>query len=307
MDWIRTALRRHQISPRRWLIGLFGYARYLGYVRPQLLQGSEAEYRVRRQMLAQGWEPRKLVPPLGKCILALCPHPDDESIGAGGFLLAHKDLAEIHLICLCNGDAGGSLGGEDASTKSMKKVRRKEFHKTADDLRAHSVTHLDFPDGHISIDVSAIAALRSAVLAVKPDVVVLPWFLDGHIDHRSANLLYARACFDLDVIVLGYEIWSLLEPNAVLDITDLLQSKLRLIANYPSQLSTVDYVQYASALAHVRAYQAAITPLRSGAAEAFLALPNREYCELVTRLTDQQKQSEGAVKPFRTTVVGAVA
>jgi len=306
MDWIRTTLRRHQISPRRWLTGLCGYARYLGYVRPQLLQGSEAEYRVRRQMLAHGWEPRKLVPPLGKCILALCPHPDDESIGAGGFLLAHKDIAEIHLICLCDGGAGGSLGSKDASTDSMKEVRRKELRKTAEDLRAHSIKHLDFPDGHISIDVSAIAALRAAVLAVKPDVVVLPWFLDDHIDHRSANLLYARACFDLDAIVLGYEIWSLLEPNAVLDITDHLQNKLRLIANYPSQLSTVDYVQYASALAHVRAYHAAITPLRSGAAEAFVALPNREYCELVSNLADQQKQRNNAVNPFHTTV-GAVA
>jgi N-acetylglucosamine malate deacetylase 1 len=287
MDWIRRTLRHHRIHPRRWLIGLRGYSRYLGYVRPQLLQGSEAEYRARRQMLANGWEPRKLVPPVGKCILALCPHPDDESIGAGGFLLAHKDLAQIHLICLCDGSAGGRLDSENTSPETMKEVRRKEFHKTAEDLHAHSIKHLDFPDGHIPIDVSAIAVLRTAVLAIKPDVVILPWFLDGHVDHRSANMLYAKACFDLDAIVLGYEIWSLLEPNAVLDITDHLQSKLRLISNYPSQLSTVDYIQYASALAHVRAYHAAITPLRSGAAEAFVALPNREYCELVTNLVDR--------------------
>jgi LmbE family N-acetylglucosaminyl deacetylase len=304
MDWIRKSLRRHRIHPRRWLTGLWGYSRYLGYVRPQLLQGlSEAEYRARRQMLANGWEPRRLAPPLGNCILALCPHPDDESIGAGGFLLAHKDLAQIHLICLCDGNAGGRL--EADTNESMKEVRRKEFHKTAEDLGARSIKHLDFPDGHIPIDASAIAALRTAVLAIRPDVVILPWFLDGHIDHRSANLLYARACFDLDVVVLGYEIWSLLEPNAVLNITDQLPGKLRLISNYTSQLGTVDYIQYATALAHLRAFQAAITPLRSGAAEAFVALPNREYCELVTELVDRQKQ-DGTISKSPS-IVGAVA
>jgi hypothetical protein len=73
----------------------------------------------------------------------------------------------------------------------------------------------------------------------------------------------------------------MLEPNAVLDITAHLAGKLSLIRNYPSQLRTVDYVGYASSLASVRAYQAGFRPLRSGAAEAFVALPNREYCELV--------------------------
>ena len=276
----------------------------MGYVRPHLLQGSEVEFRVRRQTLAKGWEPRRLVPPVGKRILALSPHPDDESIGAGGFLLAHRDIAQIHLICLCDGGAGGRLDRDDAR-QTMKEARRREFHKTADDLRARSIKHLDFPDGRIPIDAGAIAALRTSVLAIKPDVVVLPWFLDGHVDHRSANLLYALSCYDLEAMVLGYEIWSLLEPNAILDITDHLQSKLALISNYPSQLRTVDYIQYASALAGVRAYQAAITPLRSGAAEAFVALPNREYCELVTQLFDWKKQHGTAARSAA--VVGAIA
>ena len=46
----------------------------------------------------------------------------------------------------------------------------------------------------------------------------------------------------------------------------------------------MDYAGYASALARVRAHHAALHPLRVGAAEAFVALPNREYCELVHAL-----------------------
>jgi hypothetical protein len=70
----------------------------------------------------------------------------------------------------------------------------------------------------------------------------------------------------------------------VFDITPHLADKLSLIRNYPSQLRTVDYLGYMSGLATVRAYHTALRPLRSGVAEAFVALPNREYCELVGEL-----------------------
>ena len=147
-----------------------------------------------------------------------------------------------------------------------------------------SVRYLDFPDGAIPCSTVAVEQLRSIVREIRPDVVLLPWFLDGQVDHRRANVLYAWACADLEAMVLGYEIWSMLEPNAVFDISQYLSAKLSLIQNYASQLRTVDYVSYASGLAHVRAYHAGLSPQRSGAAEAFLALPNREYCELVCEL-----------------------
>jgi hypothetical protein len=121
---IKAAFHRNGLFPRRWLTGLVSYSRYLGYIKPQLLQSTEEEFRIRRQMVARAWEPRRLTAPLGKCILALCPHPDDESIGTGGLLLAHRDLAEIHLVCLCDGARGGSLGGPDSTPELLVKTRR---------------------------------------------------------------------------------------------------------------------------------------------------------------------------------------
>jgi LmbE family N-acetylglucosaminyl deacetylase len=171
----------------------------------------------------------------------------------------------------------------------MIEARREEFQKSADLLRAASVQHLDFSDGNIPTNDEASRRLRAIVLDIKPDVVLMPWFLDGHVDHRAANLLYARACHDIEAVVLGYEIWSMLEPNAVFDISPYLEEKLALIANYSSQLRTVDYIQYASGLAHVRGYHAALTPLRTGAAEAFIALPNRDYCMIVAALHGQTR------------------
>jgi LmbE family N-acetylglucosaminyl deacetylase len=202
-------------------------------------------------------------------------------------------------VCLCNGAAGGSLGDADRNPDALVEARRAEFRETAAALRAVSVQHLGYPDGNIPSSAKEVEGLRSIVRHIQPDVVLLPWFLDGHVDHRRANLLYALACGDLEAAVFGYEIWSMLEPNAVFDITKHLAGKLSLIRNYPSQLRTVDYVRYASGLANVRAYHAALQPLRSGAAEAFLALPNREYCELVCELYGAREElRDEAARPM---------
>jgi hypothetical protein len=91
-------------------------------------------------------------------------------------------------------------------------------------------------------------------------------------------------------MVLGYEIWSMLEPNALFDITEHLTEKLYLIQSYGSQVHAIDYARYSSCLAGLRAFQAAFRPSRAGAAEAFIALPNQEYCKLIGGLCDAGEQ-----------------
>jgi LmbE family N-acetylglucosaminyl deacetylase len=282
--------RRFGIHPRRWITGQLAYSRYIGYIKPELLRGGEKEYAVRRQLLANAWAPRQLVAPVGRRILALSPHPDDESIGAGGLLFAHRNLAEIHLVSICDGAKGGRLD-YPFQAADMAAARRLELQKTAAVLNATSVHHLDYPDGKIPIDSEAVTNLRRLVESIAPDTILLPWFLDNHIDHRRTNLLYCRSCAHLEATVLAYEIWSMLEPNGIFDISDNLQDKLDLIGNYRSQIQTVDYQGYAQGLAKVRAYHAAIRAHRDGAAEAFIVLPNREYCELArTLLSDAEQQ-----------------
>jgi LmbE family N-acetylglucosaminyl deacetylase len=280
----KQLLQRNGIHPRRWLTGFVSYPRFLGYIKPRLMTASEEEFLVRRKLLTRAWEPRQLAAPVGKRIVALCPHPDDESIGAGGLLLAHRGRSEIHLVCLCKGDRGGELDSTEAGKSKLVEARKAEFRKTAETLKATSVRHLDYSDGAIPCSSEAIEQLRAVINEIRPDIVVLPWFLDGHVDHRRANVLYAWACSDIEATVLGYEIWTMLEPNALFDIAPYLPEKLALIQNYQSQLRTVDYSNYAEGLARVRAYHAPFSPRRSGAVEAFLALPNQEYCEMVCQL-----------------------
>ena len=267
---------------------LFCYSRFIGCIWPKLISGSEEEFLVRRHMLQSAWWPQMLSVPVGKRLLVISPHPDDEAIGAGGLLLAHKGKSEVHILCLTDGQRGGALASPPsdpvAARNALVLERRRELSQVAAELGAVSVQFCGFPDGALPCDDAAASRVRSLVSSVRPDVVLLPWLFDKHPDHRASNRLYAMACHDLECLVLGYEIWGLVEPNAYFDISELLPQKLDLIRKYVTQLRTVNYLDYMQALATVRAFHGAARPNHGGALEAFVALPNTEYCQLVQRL-----------------------
>jgi LmbE family N-acetylglucosaminyl deacetylase len=160
-------------------------------------------------------------------------------------------------------------------------VRRGELDRVASALNASKVTRFGVSDCDGSPGSKEIAALRRVLQDFAPDVVLLPWLLDKHPHHKKTNYVFAEAAQSLDSMVLAYEIWGLLSPNAFFDITDLLDRKRELITVYASQLRTVDYIGYSEALARMRAFHYPVRDNRSGAVEAFVALPSRDYCELV--------------------------
>lgn len=284
---VRSTLKKFRLHPRRWLLGLLSYSRFIGYIRPALASGKSADYRIWRKLLASAWEPRELSFPVGRRILAISPHSDDEAIGAGGFLWAHRDVAEIHLALVTDGAGYGFVPGADSAVAQQRaqlvEARKGELMKTAEALRAKSVTCLDLPDRGIVVDEANAGRLRAVLEAVRPDVIILPWFLDAHPDHRAVNALFAKACTDRSTLVLGYEIWAMADPNAYFDITPQLDAKLALVRNYESQLKEVDYVTFAQGLAWVRGYQFLQKRDRK-AAEAFVALPAEDYCAIVNEV-----------------------
>lgn len=278
----------HLLRIRPWALvdSILSYPRYFGTIKPELMNCAAAEFEARLRCLTSSWWPKALECPLGRRILVLAPHPDDEAIGAGGFLLRHRGLAEIFLINVFNGEGGGRLGSDPwrddpAYKKELVIERKREFQESAVRLGATIVGYLDLSDGQRLPSMEDAHRLRALVDSVRPDVVLLPWLLDRHPDHRVTNVLYAWGCDDLECAVLGFEIWELLHANAMLDITPCLSEKLDLIRIYRSQNATIDYVSIFEGLARVRAFTHNLRPDRSGAAEAFLALPNREYCDLV--------------------------
>jgi LmbE family N-acetylglucosaminyl deacetylase len=276
-----------RIRPRALVDSLLTYPRFLGTIKPQLLGLVDAELSARTHSLRTAWWPRVLECPVGKRMLVVAPHPDDETIGPGGLLLRHRGLAELHVITVFNGEGGGRLErGPWENTLEYKAelvaTRRNELERVAAVLEVASMQRLDVPDGTMDLQSGLVLQLRAAVERVSPDIVLLPWYLDALRDHRVTNVLYAWGCAHLSCTVLAYEVWQMLEPNAVLDITDQLDEKLALVTRYQSQTATVDYLGFVEGIAKTRAFYSPVRTNRGGAAEAYLALPNADYCDLVT-------------------------
>lgn len=83
-----------------------------------------------------------------KTLMTIYPHPDDETMAAGGFLLQAKELGwKTIVVCLTKGGAGKIL--VNPKGKSIKEVREAELMKAAKRLGASEVILGDFPDGEL--------------------------------------------------------------------------------------------------------------------------------------------------------------
>jgi N-acetylglucosamine malate deacetylase 1 len=276
-----------KFRPRTFLDSLLTYPRYLGAIKPRLLSATETEFRARCAALSKAWWTKPLQIESGKRVLVIAPHPDDESIGAGGFLLRQRGKSSIHLLTVFTGDGGGQLDSRPwQDTREYRAelaaLRKRELSVVAQRLGAESVRHLDMPDDGITADLSIVAQLRAAVDAVRPEIVLLPWLLDRHPHHRLVNVLFGWGCADVACVVLAYEIWDMLPMvNASVDVSDVFAEKLALVREYKSQSATTDYASMCEGLGKVRAFHSNVRPDRTGMVEGFLALPGGEYCELV--------------------------
>lgn len=263
------------------------YPRFLARIKPKMLGGLEDETRSLLSAMSRRWEPNLLQAPVGKRILVISPHPDDEAIGAGGLLLAHRGKAEIHIVNVFNGQGGGRLSNSAGLTgKSYESAlvaeRRKELNQVATRLGAKSVSHMNLPDGAGLPTKEDAERMGEAISRIRPDIVILPWYLDSQRDHQAANVLFAWSGYR-DCLVLAFEVWGMMAPNAYFDVTATIDEKVELVKIYQSQ-ADIDYSQFVKGLAATRAFQFGLNEKRTGAVEGYLALPAADYSDLVSGL-----------------------
>lgn len=226
--------------------------------------------------LASRWQSREL--PRGPA-LVLSPHYDDEVIGAGGTISLMRDRGErVRIVYMTDGREGIPCMPDK---EEVEKRRREESARALELLGGGESFHLRARETRLSPRRELVGKLASLVREFSPQLILLPWFFDNHVDHVETNRLLRKISHAIDpgVTVLGFEVWTPLLPNLFIDIAPVAGKKREALLSFSSQLAQVDYLRTSMALSRRRALEAGF----GGYAEAFLRLPAAEYLDWVGR------------------------
>ena len=209
------------------------------------------------------YEPAQL---RGERLLVLAPHPDDEVIGCGGLVAQHlREKRVVRIVVATDGSQGGPT--ETREQESRRGLARLGNGGELDFLR--------FTDR--SFGSEAIPRLREAIADFRPDLILVPSPIEIHPDHLALARVFCDLVQSDDTLfadlatarVAFYEVGQPLRPNAIVDITEVAETKYAAIAEHASQLDQRDYVAYARGL---NAYRAMTMPPACRFAEGYFVV-----------------------------------
>ena len=190
-------------------------------------------------------------------VVVVAPHPDDESLGAGG-LIASCSAADIDVVVVVctDGEAGLRPGVADRS------IRTVELRDAVDELsvgRPVGVVRLGLPDGRLAAHrAEMLAALEELVRTA--DLVVAPWPGDGHPDHEAVGSVVRVAAAGQNLLEYPVWAWHWGRPEVFADVDVVTvpispsarRAKVAAIERHASQSAGDDPILNDRVLAHFR-------------------------------------------------------
>lgn len=147
---------------------------------------------------------------LGKHLLFVTAHPDDESYLAAGTMLKNVQAGGVNLlVCATCGEKGASHLARPVTPAQLKIMRRKELRAVSKFLRVKKLFALNLPDGSVEKHAHALkkTCLRIAKKE-KPDYII--GFgkdgISGHKDHIAAGLVARTVSKKLGIPFLRFTV-----------------------------------------------------------------------------------------------------
>jgi N-acetylglucosamine malate deacetylase 1 len=219
-----------------------------------------------------------LVLPSVRRALVVAPHPDDESIGCGG-TIARLTRAGTRVDVLLVTDGEATIGSAAGPAETARR-RRGEAIEAAQRLGARAPIALALPDGAVAGALGClVAALETLVVDLDPDVLLVPWPLEAHRDHRAITAALVQLPHEARrAEVWGYEAHTPIPlPDRVVDITDVVETKRVALRCHATAAGAFDL----EACLGLARWRSLATRAGAGAAEAFLTLEWDELDEQV--------------------------
>jgi bacillithiol biosynthesis deacetylase BshB1 len=182
------------------------------------------------------------MPPLD--LLAIAAHRDDVELTCGGTLaVAVKAGHRVGIIDMTQGEMG---------TRGDAQTRAAEAERAAQTLGVSVRLNAGLRDAHIENDEASRTRIVELIRQTRPRVVILPFPVGRHPDHRIASELGRDACYLAGLA--KYEpgtggeahrpfklLYALayredpIKPTFVVDISDVFEAKMQAIRCYASQ------------------------------------------------------------------------
>lgn len=179
-------------------------------------------------------------------ILAFGAHPDDVELACSGTLIKHIALGDkVGVIDLTRGELGsrGNIETRALETESANQI-----------LGIQIRENMEFEDGFFENTKENICRVISVIRHYQPDIVLINAPSDRHPDHGRASRIVKESCFLAGLIkiktlcpdcedqqpwrpkrIFHYIQDKYLEPDFVVDISDVYSKKLESIKAYKSQ------------------------------------------------------------------------
>ncbi len=178
-------------------------------------------------------------------VLAFAAHPDDVEISISGVMIKHqKNGLKTGIIDLTRGELG-TRG--NAETRTKESIAANEF------LKLSVRENLELKDGFFEINKDSLLKVIVSIRKYQPEIILINAESDRHPDHGRAHDLLKRACFlsglsKIETIVEGNQLepWRpksvfsyiqdhYLEPDFMIDVTDVWEERMKSLLAYKSQ------------------------------------------------------------------------
>lgn len=209
-------------------------------------------------------------------VVVVAPHPDDETLGAGGLIATAADAGvPVHVVLVSLGE-GSHPDSPTTTAAELADTRASEFRAALGTLHP-SVTSefLGVPDVGLREQPDTLRDALVARLDAAParTLLVAPWRGDGHRDHRVAGEVAEAVVHERnDVDLLSYPIWAWHwddptasaapwgDARALALSAALLDRKRRALATYRSQVEPLSPAPGDEAIVDERHAEHHLTP-----------------------------------------------
>jgi LmbE family N-acetylglucosaminyl deacetylase len=149
--------------------------------------------------------------PTSDILTIVAPHPDDETLGAGGLIYTCAERGhEIRVILVTDGERGHAESPDLIGTRAME-LRNAMSRLAPDGAR---ISYLHLPDGEVAERERHLTE-RLIDLVSPRSTLVAPYERDGHPDYDATSRACRAAAKALGIRCVRYPIWAWdrLEPE----------------------------------------------------------------------------------------------